>query len=184
MHLRGDASCSELEFIILAMIGSSTTSGYAMRKRMASMHGGRWSTESGSIYRALKRLLDAKLIEVSGRAGPENRQRTEYALTERGSTELERWMNSSMPQHLVETLDDPIRARLYFLELVSSAERIKTLNGWIDASKRTLDLLKDDRKALALGVFDKLAQEGYARHLQTRIAWLKDVVTAVESSPN
>jgi len=37
---------SELEYLILAMVGEGVNSGYAMRKEMNRMRGGRWSAES------------------------------------------------------------------------------------------------------------------------------------------
>ena len=47
---------SELEYLILAMVGEGVNSGYAMRKEMNRMRGGRWSAESGSVYRVRRRL--------------------------------------------------------------------------------------------------------------------------------
>ena len=46
---------SELEYLILAMVGEAVNSGYAMRKEMNRMRGGRWSAESGSAPRAVTR---------------------------------------------------------------------------------------------------------------------------------
>ena len=34
---------SELDYLILAMVGNGVTSGYAMRKEMGKIRGGRWS---------------------------------------------------------------------------------------------------------------------------------------------
>ena len=55
---------SELEYLILAMVGEGVNSGYAMRKRMNRMRGGRWSAESGSVYRVLRRLERDGLEEI------------------------------------------------------------------------------------------------------------------------
>jgi DNA-binding PadR family transcriptional regulator len=48
---------SELEYLVLGMVGMGINSGYAIRKQMVEFRGGRWSAESGSVYRVLRRLL-------------------------------------------------------------------------------------------------------------------------------
>jgi DNA-binding PadR family transcriptional regulator len=65
---------SELEYLILAMVGEGVCSGYAMRKEMNRMRGGRWSAESGSVYRVLRRLERDALLRELRKAGAPNRE--------------------------------------------------------------------------------------------------------------
>ncbi|HWD37374.1 MAG TPA: PadR family transcriptional regulator, partial [Fimbriimonas sp.] len=75
---------NELEYLILALMGEGVSSGYAIRKTMNRMRGGRWSTESGSVYRVIRRLEKDDLIHEVRKAGVPNRERTEYELTGQG----------------------------------------------------------------------------------------------------
>src|SRR5690348_498318 len=83
---------SELEYLILAMVGEGINSGYAMRKEMNRMRGGRWSAESGSVYRVLRRLEADSLVIEARRVGVPNRERTEYELSDKGQGLLNSWL--------------------------------------------------------------------------------------------
>src|SRR5579875_2806828 len=106
---------SELEFLILAMVGNGTNSGYAMRKQMNSWRGGRWSSESGSVYRVLRRLEKDGLVREARRVGVPNRERTEYELTDNGGTVLQSWLTFTPDRAEFSYLVDPIRTRAYFI---------------------------------------------------------------------
>src|SRR5215475_544144 len=106
---------SELEYLILAMVGESINSGYAMRKEMNRMRGGRWSAESGSVYRVLRRLQQDGLLNEARKVGVPNRERTEYELTRAGEALLNSWLTFPPDRSELGFLVDPIRTRAYFL---------------------------------------------------------------------
>ena len=121
--------CSELEYLVLAMIARGVTSGYSMRRFLGRLRGVRWSAESGSVYRALKRLAASGLVRESRRAGSPNRQRTEYALNLDGAEALQEWLLQAPGLDDFCALDDPIRLRVHFLQLLCAEERIQVLRG-------------------------------------------------------
>ena len=170
-------NCSELEYMVMAMIAVNVTSGYAMRKYINALRGGRWSTESGSIYRALQRLLVANLIEVAGKAGSPKRQRTEYRVAPNGSKILNLWMCSAIDQDLIEILDDPVRARASFLKLIPIGDRREIVGSWISDSKSLLDKTDADIGKLnqADKNFESLIITGYRNLIRARIDWLETV---------
>src|SRR6476646_3232412 len=100
---------SELEYLILAMVGEGVNSGYAMRKEMNRMRGGRWSAESGSVYRVLRRLQADGLLSEARRVGVPNRERTEYELTKAGEALLNSWLTFPLDRSELVFLLDPIR---------------------------------------------------------------------------
>ena len=134
---------SELEYLILAMVGEGTNSGYAMRCEMQRMRGGRWSAESGSVYRVLRRLETQGLIAQTGKVGVPNRERTEYALTSAGERALQLWLTAPLHTEELELLVDPIRTRTYYLHRLEPNERIKAVRAWMRQNKRLIGELQD-----------------------------------------
>src|SRR6266567_2472263 len=99
---------SELEYLILAMVGENINSGYAMRKEMNRMRGGRWSAESGSVYRVLRRLEVDNLVREARKVGVPNRERTEYELTPSGEITLNSWLTFAPDRSELAFMVDPI----------------------------------------------------------------------------
>lgn len=133
---------SELEKFVLAMIGAGVTSGYAMRKLMLRRPGSRWSAESGSIYRTLRRLQDQDLITLLGKAGNPNRARSEYQLTNLGTQVVQHWLTSPPEQSELGHLADSMRTRGYFLELLEPEARIEVVATWMIQSDAYLKELR------------------------------------------
>lgn len=183
MPMRHDTNCSELEYLVMAMIESDITSGYAMRKHMNRMRGGHWSTESGSIYRALKRLQEGGLIELAGKAGAPNRQRTEYRLTGQGRTELDHWLRGAMHPDQLETLNDPVRSRSYFLGLLDPPARENVVRSWISGTKNLIESIKYDleRHNGDAATLERLSLQGYLAVTNARLEWLKMLLQSLKS---
>lgn len=129
---------SELEYLILAMVGEGINSGYAMRLEMQKMRGGRWSAESGSVYRVLRRLLSAGYLSETGRVGVPNRERTEYALTPSGQAAIRQWLSSPLGPEELELLVDPLRTRTFFLHRLMPAERSRAVKSWTLQNRRLI----------------------------------------------
>lgn len=80
-----------------------------------------YSASSGSIRRALDRLLDQGLVEA-GEAGA--RGRTVYRVTDAGSREFHTWMTGPLTGPDAEAAALP---RLFFLGLLEPADRARVL---------------------------------------------------------
>lgn len=131
-------SYSELEFIILALIREGTLSGYSMRKRIAQMPGIRWSADSGSVYRTLRRLESDKLVSEIGKTGVPRRERTEFALTALGESALKSWLQSLPTVTDFAMLVDPVRTRVHFLTMLENKDKVRVIRGWLEASKQAV----------------------------------------------
>ncbi len=140
---------SELEYLILAMVGENVNSGYAMRKEMNRMRGGRWSAESGSVYRVLRRLEQDCLLREARKVGVPNRERTEYELTSQGETTLNSWLTFAPDRTELAFLVDPIRTRCYFLDRLKPGDQIRTVKSWLHESKLFIEDLERDMAASA-----------------------------------
>ncbi|HSH74894.1 MAG TPA: PadR family transcriptional regulator [Longimicrobiales bacterium] len=79
-------------FLILLALGEGRLHGYALAQRIRAVSGGSVRIASGPMYRHLKRLLDAGIIEESEeRPDPEedDERRRYYALTQLGRQVLD-----------------------------------------------------------------------------------------------
>jgi DNA-binding PadR family transcriptional regulator len=173
---------SELEYLILAMVGEGVNSGYAMRKAMNRMRGGRWSAESGSVYRVLRRLERDNLVTEVRKVGVPNRERTEYELTSQGEGVLHSWLTFPPDRHEMAYLVDPIRTRGYFLGRLKPAEQARVVKTWIQESKQFCADLERDLAATAFG--EPLRDVAYSNLLylaQARHDWLKKVLSVVKA---
>jgi DNA-binding PadR family transcriptional regulator len=175
---------SELEYLILAMVGESVNSGYAMRKEMNRMRGGRWSAESGSVYRVLRRLEKDGLVLEARRVGVPNRERTEYELTPQGEALLHTWLTFPPDRMEMAFLVDPLRTRCYFLFRLKPAEQIRVVKGWLQESKIFIQELQRDVDVITskgtssprVVAYQNLLHLGQARH-----EWLKKLLNSLRA---
>ncbi|RYG36774.1 PadR family transcriptional regulator [bacterium] len=171
---------SELEYLVLALIGGGKTSGYAIRKELNRTKGGRWSAESGSVYRVLRRLELAGFVEESGRVGVKNRERTEYRLTGEGNESLDSWLSTQPSREEFAFLVDPMRTRSYFLGRLSLEERVEVVERWLAQSETFCQGLEKELAETAFG--DRIKDAGYANLIflaRARHEWLKTLQTVV-----
>lgn len=174
---------SELEYLILAMVGEGISSGYAMRKEMNRMRGGRWSAESGSVYRVLRRLEKDNLLTEARRVGVPNRERTEYELTPQGEAHLHSWLTFPPDRTELAFLVDPIRTRSYFLSRLKPNEQLRVVKTWMVESKQFIADLQRDLEASPTK--DAIQNAGYYNLLflaQARHEWLKKVLSQVKAN--
>jgi DNA-binding PadR family transcriptional regulator len=164
---------SELEYLILAMVGEGVNSGYAMRKEMNRMRGGRWSAESGSVYRVLRRLAVDGLVAEARRVGVPNRERTEYELTRAGEALLNSWLTFPPDRSELGFLVDPIRTRSYFLPRLSHAEQGRVLKTWIQENRRFMEDLEREVVVAGDHPLRKVAYQNLMFLAQARQEWLK-----------
>jgi DNA-binding PadR family transcriptional regulator len=174
---------SELEYLILAMVGDEINSGYAMRKEMNRMRGGRWSAESGSVYRVLRRLETDGLVREARKVGVPNRERTEYELTAQGQSLLQSWLTFPPDRNELAFLIDPIRTRAYFLARLKPADQVRVVKNWLQESKMFVHDLERDLQIAA-------SQEDPIRHLaqqnllflaEARHEWLRKLLANVKN---
>ena len=175
---------SELEYLILAMVGEGVNSGYAMRKEMNRMRGGRWSAESGSVYRVLRRLESDGLVSEARRVGVPNRERTEYELTRAGEALLNSWLTFPPDRSELGFMVDPIRTRSYFLGRLSHSEQGRVLKTWIQENRRFIEDL--EREVAPFGSSEhplrRVAYQNLSFLAQARQEWLKRMLAAHRAS--
>jgi DNA-binding PadR family transcriptional regulator len=172
---------SELEYLILAMIGEGISSGYAMRKEMNRMRGGRWSAESGSVYRVLRRLERDGLLTEARRVGVPNRERTEYELTKTGEALLHSWLTFPPDRGEMAFLVDPLRTRCYFLHRLKPNERVRVVKSWLMESKQFIaDLQRDLDSSVTSEPTRNMGYQNLMYLAQARHEWLRRLLAQVK----
>ena len=76
-----------IEFQILLTLAAGERHGYAIIQDIEARSGGTVTVETGTLYRAIQRLLEAELVKITepGRAVPnDDERRRYYALTPMG----------------------------------------------------------------------------------------------------
>src|SRR6476619_2862899 len=167
---------SELEYLILAMVGEGVNSGYAMRKEMYRMRGGRCSAESGSVYRVLRRLEADGLVSLARKVGVPSRERTEYELTRAGEALLNSWMTFPPDRSELGFLVDPIRTRSYFLPRLTHVEQGRVIKTWMQENRRFMDDLEREIAVAGDHPLRKVAYQNLSFLAQARQEWLKKML--------
>jgi len=174
---------SELEYLILAMVGENINSGYAMRKEMNRMRGGRWSAESGSVYRVLRRLEQDGLVNAARKVGVPNRERTEYELTAQGQSLLQSWLMFPPDRAELAFMVDPIRTRAYFISRLKPVDQVRVVKNWLQESKTFVHDLERDLQASAAHEepIRHLAQQNLLFLAEARHEWIRKLLANVKN---
>ena len=95
MEIQSQLPLTETTLFILLSLVPQPRHGYAIMKEVEAMSNGRIQLSTGTLYGAIKRMLDQGWIErydetvVDGERGQSNRERKAYRLTDLGHRILE-----------------------------------------------------------------------------------------------
>ena len=86
--ISGDALRGHLELLVLAALREEPGHGYEIAQRLLTRSDGRFDVQEGSLYPALHRMEQAKLLSSRWAKGEGGPRRRVYRLTARGEREL------------------------------------------------------------------------------------------------
>lgn len=87
--LRNLLPLKPVDFLLLAVLRDGANHGYALVQEMARRSDGSVAIRPGDLYRVLHRLETQNLVEAGEPAGPRERRRTIYRLTDLGERVLQ-----------------------------------------------------------------------------------------------
>jgi DNA-binding PadR family transcriptional regulator len=164
---------TELDNCILGVIWrGGPTSAYGVRAHFAGSRTVSWSSSTGTIYPAIRRLRDAGLLDAEAPVGP--RKSELLKLTAKGRAALHEWVTNVSPE-LGSSTADPIRTRVHFLNAVPVADRRRAIE---DYRAATLAAIAEVARALDLPVksavdrSERLGTLGALAELRARLEWL------------
>lgn len=171
---------TELDNCILGVIWrEGPMSAYDIRSHFAASTTVAWSSSTGTIYPATKRLLAAKLIEAGPRSGPRGRQL--LALTVEGNQALHQWLENVGPE-LGSSTADPLRTRVHFLGALASLQRKRALDDYREVTCeqiQVLELALDKPARTPVERSERLGTLGALMELKARLAWLEAIEAEV-----
>jgi DNA-binding PadR family transcriptional regulator len=178
-----------LRSAILGFLAVEPSTGYLLQQRFQGSVGSFWTATQSQIYRELHALERAAmvLVEVVPQAGKPARK--VYTLTDRGRTELRRWLAAPVEP---AQLRDPLLLKLVFAADVEPARLAATLTQYTSAlqatraeyqarlsAKEIFSLARSKREA----VLWELAIENGLAWCEAQIVWVERALKRLARTP-
>jgi PadR family transcriptional regulator AphA len=128
---------------ILQRVERTPMSGYELKKRFASSLGYGWRAYDTQIYRELKSLEQAGLVEGRAEKGDRGPERRIYSLTQPGREALQAWLQSPLDDtwHKSE-----LTLRIWSMHLISPDD-LETMLGSVESATQAYVRELQDRRA-------------------------------------
>jgi DNA-binding PadR family transcriptional regulator len=134
---------TELEGAILTEIGfRARKTAFRVRQAFKESASSEWRGSAGSVYPAIKRLVERGFIAASGQL--DGRKTQELSVTVRGHTELEAWLMNA--QAAISIGMDPFRLRAGLLSQLPDEARARQMRVLIAEIERDLIRLEACKK--------------------------------------
>lgn len=177
------ASVTELEGVILGIVRSrQPCSPYVVLKRFQQSPTWGWSSSTGAIYPAIRRLNDRGLLASEAESSGASARKSELlSLTAKGRSVLEDWIMQLTPQMGSASID-PIRTRVNYLGFVRPEARALFID-------RATSVTRSHIKLIERTPHDPNAAEnwtlaattlGLLYELRGRLKWLDHLRTTLE----
>jgi DNA-binding PadR family transcriptional regulator len=164
---------TELDYCILGVIWQEEpVSAYGVRSHFAQSPTAAWSSSTGTVYPAIRRLIRARLVRGEKRQG--GRRMRLLSLTTKGEGTLRSWLVIVRPE-LGTATPDPIRTRSQFLGALPARERQRFLADAKQVTTAALSELKEIQKRRGTGEpspGEHWSTEGAVFELEARLRWL------------
>ena len=147
-------------------------SAYGVRAHFARSTTTSWSSSTGTVYPAIRRLRGAGYLDASSPTGP--RRSELLTLTDKGKRALRDWLTVVTPQ-LGGSTADPIRTRVHFLAALDMLTREKVLADYCAATRdsiRKLEAHAAEPVETAVDRSERLGTLGALAELRARLEWL------------
>lgn len=165
-------SLSSLELSILCLIWlRAPCTPYAVMRMIAEARSSYYKSRAGSVYTVVRRLESFGLLA----AHPENPR--QIIVTSAGEAELKAWIAGSISDEDLMHTVDWVRSRLFAVQLLAPAERMRVIDDAIAGLQRVLETAqalthKNEEIGEPYGV---LATLGFVYETQARIDWLRHI---------
>ena len=127
-----------MDYIILGLLILSSRTIYQLRSRIDKGLNYMYSSSTGSIQAAIKKLLNSGCIDF--REIQENgRNKKEYYITEAGRQEFNSWVNGPVDSAGIKC---PELSKIYFMGFSKQKNRIENIRGYIIDLRNKYEALK------------------------------------------
>jgi DNA-binding PadR family transcriptional regulator len=128
------------------------------------------------VYPLLARLEEEGLVEsMPGKVG--ERGRKLLKITEQGRGSLGEWVSTPMDHDLISSVTDPIRSRMFFLDVLNSKQRRGLVDTLIEQMEAYLVETEEhlEKITAAKDPYGRLAAVGAVKITEARLEWLRVV---------
>lgn len=165
---------TELDNCILGVIWrEGPMLAYGVRSHFAGSTTTTWSSSTGTVYPAIRRLRAAGFLDAASPTGP--RKSELLSLTPKGHQALEQWLTKVTPD-LGSSTADPVRTRVHFLAALNPAARTKALKEYRAVTRAAIDELEAyaaQPPTSAAEQSEWLGTLGALAELRARLEWLE-----------
>ena len=139
---------TELEGVCLGLVRKhEPCTAYHVRQKLKRAPSSHWQASAGSVYPLLTRLEGKKLVmKISDAA--DGRGRTLLRITRQGRAALREWLLMGKDLEVISSMTDPIRSRMFFLDVLSAAQQTAYLDELISEMGHYLSSTKDHLSTL------------------------------------
>lgn len=148
--------------------------GYVVIQNFAHSQTAAYRSGAGTVYPLLKRLTESGYLDIED---------SKYTLTDLGRSALRTWLSGPSEGHAVGTLLDEVRARVYFMKLLTPDEAVACAESCIHELRRLLVKCRRTMEdyAEAGDQFSELAMLGTVHETEARISWLEAALVRLRS---
>lgn len=173
---------NDLEMAILSAIARhGPRSAYSVREEFRRSFVSTWSSSTGSIYPAVKRLLAKNFLAAS--APGDGRGTRLLEATPAGLDAVKKWIGSIIDLPKGAPFD-PIRTRLQNIALLGLPEMLKLIDRSIEISQDLLSsMLAELRQGIILDRFEYMATSATAMQIEARLRWLDAMRSVIVDQP-
>ena len=168
---------SELEGVSLGIIYKlQPCTAYRVRCVLKDSPSSHWRASAGSVYPLLTRLEAENHVSAVIDKG-DGRGRKFLTLSNQGLASLRKWVGDGTQTELVSAIFDPIRSRMFFLQVLNADERKSYVDKLIVLMETYLASIieRHEQGKEIEDDFDRLGAMGAIMGTEARLEWLKVV---------
>ena len=175
-----------LEFAVLGLLHESPMHGYELRKRLNTALGTFRALSYGSLYPALRVLLDrdwiAEAPQATGGSGS-RRARIVYELTHTGKERFQELVDQSGPSAWE---DDEFAVHLAFFARTTHEVRLRILEGRRSRLEERLAQIREVsvRNRERLDAYTTALQRHGEEQAEREVRWLEELITTERNTPH
>lgn len=176
---------SRLELAILGLVSTgSPCTAYWIRRQFQRSPSSHFSGSAGAVYPAIRRLTKRRMVQWAGQRRGSRESRL-YRLTGSGRQAVKAWLMPPLPMEDVTYAHDPIRTRVYSLDILDADERRQFVDDALEQTGRHMAVVRADCEAhrRAGSFLQHLGSRGVLSEMRARIRWLQELREALPRSP-
>ena len=180
----GPRLLSELEGVCLGIIRKhESCTAYRVRLELKEAPSSHWRASAGSVYPLLARVEEEGLIETTSDK-KDGRGRKYMKVSRQGRASLKKWLLAGADPELISSVTDPIRSRMFFLDLLGASQQAGYIDTLIEAVERYLAKTRDhlENVSEADNLYGYLGALGAMKITEARLEWLRVVRERVTPS--